>query len=190
MTGQDDAYYIDKVLKGDKSAYSYLVNHYSGMVYSISLKLLKNESDAEDLSQEVFVSAYRSLNTFKGNSKFSTWIYRITYNKAISQLRKKNLELTTDNEVFLENMGGTDQLHGFLSPEESAERLLGVAIKKLPENEQILIMLYYYEEQSIEEVSGILGISESNVKIKLFRIRKKLKELLAEMGSEQLVVFD
>jgi len=190
MTGQSDTYYIDNVLKGDKGAYSYLVNRYSGMVYSIALKFLNNETDAEDLSQDVFVSAYRSLASFKGNSKFSTWIYRITYNKAISQLRKKNPERLTDNEQFIEKQGGIDASSVLISDEESAERLLGEAIKQLPENEQILIMLHYFEDQSMEEISVISGMSVSNVKVKLFRIRKKLKELLSEAGREILIVFD
>lgn len=190
MTEQLDKYYIEKVLQGDKGAYSYLVNCYSGMVYSIALKLLKNETEAEDLSQEVFVSAYCSLKTYKGNSKFSTWIYRITYNKAISQLRKKNYVIPTDDDVFLENIGGIEHANGNFPTELTAEKILGNAINQLPENDQILIMLYYYENQSTEEISIILGISASNVKIKLFRIRKRLKELLDKVGNEMLVAFD
>jgi len=190
MTEQSDIYYIDKVLKGDRGAYSYLVNRYSGMVFSMALKLLKNETEAEDLSQEVFVSAFRSLASFKGNAKFSTWIYRITYNKAITQLRKKSPEWSTDNELLLEKNGGVEFDSNLLSQEESAERLLGAAIKQLPENEQILIMLHYFEDQSMEEISVISGISVSNVKVKLFRIRKKLKELLVQAGCETLVGFD
>jgi RNA polymerase sigma factor (sigma-70 family) len=190
MSGQSDTYYINKVLSGDKGAFSYLVNRYSTMVFSMALKLLKNETDAEDLSQEVFVSAYRSLASFKGNSKFSTWIYRIAYNKAISQLRKKSPEQSTDNEVFIENQGGVDYSSELYRDEENAERLLGEAIKQLPDNEQILVMLHYYEDQSMEEISLISGMSVSNVKVKFFRIRKKLKELLSEAGREILIVFD
>jgi len=187
MTEQSDIYYIRNVLKGDKGAYSYLVNRYSGMVFSMALKLLKNETEAEDLSQEVFVSAFRSLASFKGNAKFSTWIYRITYNKAISQLRKKSPERATDNELLLEKNGGIEFDSNLLSQEESVERLLGEAIKQLPESEQILIMLHYFEDQSMEEISVISGISVSNVKVKLYRIRKKLKELLEKAGCETLV---
>lgn len=190
MTEQSDTYYINKVLSGDKGAYSYLVNRYSDMVYSIAVKLLKNESNAEDLSQDVFVSAYQSLTSYKGNAKFSTWLYRITYNKAISELRKKNYVLATDNEVFLEKQGGIDTSNHYYSQEENVERCLGKAITQLTENDQIIITLYYYKDQSVEDISTILGISSANVKIKLFRIRKKLKELLDEVGNEMLVVFD
>jgi RNA polymerase sigma-70 factor (ECF subfamily) len=190
MAEENDIFYIERVLKGDKGAYSYLVNRYSGMVYSMAFRLLKSDVEAEDLSQEVFVSAFRSLAGFKRSAKFSTWIYRITYNKAISQLRKKRSELSTDNEVFLETLGGVDRSDEILSQEEDTGKLLGEAIKQLPEGDQILIMLHYYEDQSMEEISIITGISVSNVKVKLFRIRKRLKEMLVQSGYEMLVCFD
>jgi RNA polymerase sigma-70 factor (ECF subfamily) len=184
MAEDNDIFYIERVLKGDKGAYSYLVNRYSGMVYSMALRLLKNDVEAEDLSQEVFVSAFRSLAGFKRSAKFSTWIYRITYNKAISQLRKKCSTLSTDNEVFLETLAGVDHSEEILIQEEDKEKLLGEAIKQLPEGDQILIMLHYYENQSMEDISTITGISVSNVKVKLFRIRKRLKEMLVQSGYE------
>jgi len=190
MAEESDIFYIERVLKGDKGAYSYLVNRYSGMVYSMAFRLLKSDVEAEDLSQEVFVSAFRSLAGFKRSAKFSTWIYRITYNKAISQLRKKRSELSTDNEVFLETRGGVDHSDEILSQEEDTGKLLGEAIKQLPEGDQILIMLHYYEDQSMEEISTITGISVANVKVKLFRIRKRLKEMLVQSGYELLVCFD
>jgi RNA polymerase sigma factor (sigma-70 family) len=189
MEQWNDSYYIESVRKGDVAAFSYLVEHYSGMVYSISLKILKNEADAEDLSQEVFISAYQSLGSFKGNSKFSTWLYRITYNMAISVLRKGSKEFYTENEIYLERKGGELEIGpGFHETEELVGNLQG-AIKQLPDDEQLLVMLFYYDGQTVDDIARITTLSVSNVKVKLHRIRKRLKELLSLSQPEKNTVF-
>jgi RNA polymerase sigma-70 factor (ECF subfamily) len=193
MVNLNDAYYIGKVLEGDKAAFSYLVNRYSEMVYSIAFKLLQNASDAEDLAQEVFISAYQSLKNYRGSSKFSTWLYRITFNKAISKLRKVKHEIPTDNEKHLEKSGGSDpdsyrgQVQE-LSDEEEKVKVLEKVISQLPDDDQLLIMLHYYDNQSIEDISNITGLSASNVKVKLYRIRKKLKEMI-ELIDKRILLF-
>jgi RNA polymerase sigma factor (sigma-70 family) len=195
MVNFNDSYYIGKVLQGEKAAYSYLVNRYSDMVYSIALKLLHNASDAEDIAQEVFISAFQSLKDYRGGSKFSTWLYRITYNKTISKLRKTKYEISTDNEKHLENWGGSDpdsyrgQVQG-LNDEETKVQVLEKVISQLPQDEQLLIMLHYYEDQSVEEISIITGFSASNVKVKLFRIRKKMKEMIEKIDKRILLLID
>jgi RNA polymerase sigma factor (sigma-70 family) len=199
MVNFNDAYYISKVLQGDKAAYSWLVNRYSEMVYSIAMKILGNTADAEDLAQEVFISAYQSLKDYRGSSKFSTWLYRITFNKAISQLRKTKHELITDNEKHLENWGGSDpdpyvyRDHGIvneLTDEEEKVKALEMVIKQLTVDEQLLIMLHYFEEQSVDEISIITRNSVSNVKVKLFRIRKKMKKMIEMIDKEILLLID
>jgi RNA polymerase sigma-70 factor (ECF subfamily) len=186
MIEKDDIFYIEQIRKGNAGAYAYLVNRYSNMVYSLVLKLLKNETDAEDLAQEVFIAAYGSLNSFKGNAKFSTWIYRIAYNKAISQLRKKNIEFSTENDLLLEN--NSEPI--FQSPqtdEEEKINLLQAYIRLLSDEEQLLIMLHYFENQSIEDISLVTGLTEANVKVKLFRTRKKLKDQLEKTTGELVI---
>jgi len=176
--------HINRVLKGDKVAFSYLVNTYEDMVYSLAFRMLRNETDAEDLAQEVFIEVYRSLAQFRGKSKFSTWIYRITYNKAITLLRKNRPEISSDSEVFLEKKGGSDNLEHGLSRDEETIASLQTALKYLTEDEQVMIMLHYYEGQTIEDIASVMQISPSNVKIKLFRARKKLKEKIENMNVE------
>ena len=176
MTNRDDLYYIDLVKHGDTAAYSYLVERYKDMVYSIAVKMLHNETEAEDLSQEVFIVVYKTLTKFKGDSKFSTWLYRVTYNKAISKLRKSNRVTITENDTFLENHLDTDELKIELTDKEENIEELQKALKKLSKEEQLLIMLHYFENQSIEEIAQVTMFSESNVKVKLFRVRKKLKD--------------
>lgn len=90
MERKDDIWYIERVLKGDTQYFSHLVEKYKDIVYSIAIKVLRNREDAEEMAQESFVKAYKSLHTFKGTAKFSTWLYRITYNNCISEVRKKS----------------------------------------------------------------------------------------------------
>ncbi|WP_205461865.1 RNA polymerase sigma factor [Mangrovibacterium lignilyticum] len=185
MSKMDDHYYIAKVLEGDTASFSYLVEHYQDMVYGLALKMLRNEEDAEEMAQDSFVKAYRSLNSYKKKAKFSTWLYSITYNGCISLLRRRKLEvrsmdeqqLSDRDEIWLNNqLAEMDKVF--------VEKKLNEAIAKLPELEQILITLYYYEDQKVEEISQITGLSESNVKVKIHRARKKMYELLYQTWQE------
>lgn len=189
MNDRDDLYYIDLVRNGDTAAYSFLVERYSEMVYSIALKMLRSPIDAEDLAQEIFITAFKSLDKFKGNARFSTWIYRITYNKAVSILRRSKKVTITENERYLENHGEAEHQMMGLSDEEETIKELRVAIEELPDEEQVLIMLYYFEEQSVEDISRITSLSAANVKVKLFRTRKKLKSLFESRNPDLIPVF-
>jgi RNA polymerase sigma factor (sigma-70 family) len=199
MVNLNDAYYIEKVLQGNHAAFSYLVNRYSDMVYSIALKILNNTSDAEDLAQEVFISVYQSLKDYRGSSKFSTWLYRITYNKAISKLRKPKHEISAIKDRVLKDFEGDDTnpdvyrdngLVQEFNDEEEKIQVLEKVIHQLPVDEQLLIMLHYFEEQSVNEISTITKMSASNVKVKLFRIRKKMKEMIELIDKEILLLID
>lgn len=189
MHGMDDSYYIERVLAGETPAFSYLVERYQDMVYGLAYKMLHNAEDAEELAQDSFVKAYRSLASYRQKSKFSTWIYRITYNSCISLMRKRKLEvrsldeqnLTEKDEIRLnEQLGELDKA--------MLERLLHEAMNKLPELEQVLIQLFYFEDQKVEEISQITGLTESNVKVKIHRARKKMYDLLHQNLQEE--VFD
>lgn len=183
MIDRDDTYYIDLVLSGDTAAFSYLVERYGDMVYSLALKMLNNEADAEDLTQEVFITTYKSLDQFRGKAKFSTWIYRITYNKAISKLRKTSWITLSDIEKAANYIISNDDEQATFTSGEEQLRQLEAAVQALPDDEQVLIMLYYYENESVEAIASIISLSEANVKVKLFRIRKKLKEVLEKQNS-------
>ncbi|WP_372776847.1 RNA polymerase sigma factor [Mangrovibacterium sp.] len=187
MSVIDDQYYIAKVLEGDASAFSYLVEKYQDMVYGLALKMLRNAEDAEELAQDSFVKAYRSLSSYKQKSKFSTWLYRITYNGSISILRKRRLEVRSMDEQRLSNRDEEWLMNQMVDMDkELIEKSLNEALSKLPEMEQILITLYYYEDQKVEEISHITGLSESNVKVKIHRARKKMYDLLHESWQEDI----
>ena len=175
MNFQSDNFYIDKVLDDDVNAYASLVDKHKNMVFTIALKIVRNREDAEEIAQDVFVKAYQSLASFKKESKFSTWLYRIVYNAAISKTRKKNIETTNINYDIVENYS-EDDINDNLNRLDNNEQktIINTVLKKLNQEDHLLVTLYYFEEKSIDEISEIVNISQSNVKVKLFRIRKKL----------------
>ncbi len=182
-----EQFYIDKVLAGEPEAFSFLVNAYKNMAFTLALKLVKNREDAEELSQDSFVKAYQKLNTFKGDSKFSTWLYSIVYRNCISFLRKKKLDFTDLNSVsfkIAEDSQANDPIN-ILKLEEQ-KLYVQKAIDKLPEIDAFLVTLFYLNESSVEEIEEITGLSNSNVKTKLFRVRKKLQESLKDILKDEM----
>ncbi|HEY3371851.1 MAG TPA: RNA polymerase sigma factor [Prolixibacteraceae bacterium] len=187
MNKTDDIVYIEAVKKGDVAAFSFLVERYQNMIYSLALKLLKNGEDAEEMAQDTFIKAFEKLNTYEGKSKFSTWLYSITYNGCISELRKRKIQFSS-----LEDQRFSDhdemKMHDYFSEtkKEDQERYLNLALSKLPEDDQVLVTLYYYDNQSMDEISLITGLTVSNIKVKIHRARKKMYELLHEMLHEEI----
>lgn len=182
MQNKDDWYYIKRVLDGDPDAFAPLVERYKVMVYNISLKVLKRPEDAEEVAQDSFIKAYRSLKSFKGDAKFSTWLYRIAWNSSVSYLRsKKRREI--DGNAFQYKIGDFDHADDAeMDDEEQKIVILKKATDSLPADEQLIITLYYYRETGIDEIARIMNLSASNVKVKLFRTRKKLRELVEKRG--------
>lgn len=187
MNKTEDLYYIEAVRKGNVQAFSYLVEKYQKLVYTLALKLLKRPEDAEELAQDTFIKAYQKLDSYEGKSKFSTWLYSITYNAGISELRKRRIEFKS-----LEDQKFSDQdemkMHDYYSEtkKEDQEKYLNLALGKLPEDDQVLVTLYYYENQSMDDISEITGLTVSNIKVKIHRARKKMYSLLHEMLNEEV----
>ena len=175
---------ITMVQKGNTNAFSFLVNKYQDIVFSIALKVLKNREDAEEMAQESFIKAFRSLNSFQGKAKFSTWLYSITYNTCITHTRKKKPVTSQIENLPLSDEESEESFAEF--PEESKARCLEAALKQLPEEEYTMMVLYYYEDQSVEDLCHVTGLTESNVKVKLFRARKKLHALMTEMLKKEI----
>lgn len=179
MENKTDTIYIHRILSGDTGAFSCLVEKYQNMVYTLAYKILGNKEDAEDAAQEIFVKCYRALNRYNGQAAFATWLYKITYNHAIDILKKSNrkwhiIEWKNDLEP------GMIKPHSFDEKIDLKEiqLLLKEAIHRLPAYDQVIVTLYYYEDLPLKEIAEIIGIRENNVKIKLYRIRSKLLELL------------
>lgn len=169
---------IQMVLQGNQHAYAILVERYSRFVYTLALRLLSNVEDAEESTQDVFIKAYKSLSTYKADSKFSTWLYTITRNTCISRTRTNKQLLVSKDEEQLNLLGGFADSTMQLQERASKKQLLNKAIQLLPADEAQVITLFYIHEQTMDEISAILDITNSNAKVRLFRARKKLKEIL------------
>ena len=187
MVYDQDNHYLDRVLAGDAAAFAFLVDKYRRMAFTIALKVVKRREDAEEVAQDAFVKVYRSLPTFQRTSKFSTWLYRIVTNEAISRTRRKTLEVSPVDDFITENHGGDAGIGGLeaLRREQRSE-WIKKAMDTLPEDTALVVMLFYIEEQSIEEISQITGITEENIKVRLHRGRKKLSSELERMLRDEL----
>ena len=175
MKEQDDIYHVQRVLAGNTADFAVLVNRHKDLAFNIALKIVRFREDAEEIAQDAFVKAYQSLRSFKGDSKFSTWLYRIVYNTAISHTRKKHMEVAGLDERVLSDTTEDDIIENLDRLDSDIQaQLVNQAIDRLPPDESALVTLFYMEENSIEDISHITGLSVSNVKVKLFRIRKKL----------------
>jgi len=184
MEQKNDSWYVERVLKGDTQYFSYFVEKYKDIVFSIAMKVLRNREDAEEMAQESFIKAFKSLHTFKGEAKFSTWLYRITYNNCISEVRKKKIKFVSADDVQISDEPEEMNLDGI--PAENRAKYVKAALEKLPEDEYMLILLYYFDDKSVEEIGEITKMTESNGKVKLFRARKKLYAILNDMLKEEI----
>ena len=182
MKFQEDSHYIERVINGDVSAYSSLVEKHKNLVFSIAVKILNNREDAEEIAQDTFLKAYASLKSFEKKSKFSTWLYRIAYNGAISKKRKKKMDAVEIDDHIMFNYS-TDEISSNVHQINESEQiqLIDKALLTLPPDDNLLISLFYKSEHSVEDISYITGLTQSNVKVKLHRIRKKLYESIQEM---------
>ena len=190
MTTTNDQDLIAKVLDGDTNAFSVLVNRYKDLVFSLALKMLKNREEAEEISQDAFIKVYKSLHKFKGDSKFSTWIYKVVYNSCLDRLKqyKKNYALVPIDE-FNENQVKTlDNAFDALVSQDR-KNAIQACLNKLPSEDSFLLTLYYFEEQSLEEISKIVGLTANNVKVKLFRSRKKLATILKQQLEPEMISY-
>ncbi|MBE0646375.1 MAG: sigma-70 family RNA polymerase sigma factor [Bacteroidales bacterium] len=189
MKNHDDNFYIDLVLGGDSSAFAGLVARHKNMVFSIVLKILQNREDAEEIAQDVFLKAFESLGSFEKKSKFSTWLYRIAYNAAITKTRKKRVEFVGIDDRIISNYTEDEiQEHVGRFDADEQKRIIDKALKRLPEEDNLLITLFYKAENSVEEISAITRLTESNVKVRLHRIRKKLYGEISEMMNCRMAV--
>jgi len=188
QAGTPDKEIISRVLKGDQRSYELLVTRYQSFVFTIALRYTKNREDAEELSQNAFVKAYRSLNDYRGDAKFSTWLYTIVTSLCLTFLRKKKLTIhSIDQEGVFELADHHEStMRADMVEEKSKVKMVNDAIAMLPEDDARLLLLFYKAEQSLDEIGLILGIQPNNAKVKLHRARQKLKEKMQERFAVEL----
>jgi RNA polymerase sigma-70 factor, ECF subfamily len=170
---------IQSILDGNTQAFSVLLKRYQRPIHSLIRQIVSNREDAEELTQDVFIKAFRKLDSFKGGSTLSTWLYRIAWNTAISETRKKRLVYPEFDENQFANLPD-ETVDEVLEKENDELQLqrLEKAIDRLNPEEKALISLYYSESKSLTEVALILNLSADNAKVKLHRTRKKIVLLL------------
>jgi RNA polymerase sigma-70 factor (ECF subfamily) len=187
-TGLGDNEIISRVLKGEQNAYAELVNRYQAYVFTLVLRMIKSREDAEEVAQDVFVKAYRSLADFRGESKFSTWLYTIANTTSITFLRKKKLDVhSLDNEKVFEAADNKDSgFRAILVEQKSRINMVNQAIALLSPDDAEIITLFYKAEQNLEEISKILRLETNTVKVRLHRARTRLKEKMEKNFSEEV----
>jgi RNA polymerase sigma-70 factor (ECF subfamily) len=155
--------------------YSIIINKYKDLAFNIALKITKNEQDAEEIVQDSFVKAFRGLNNFKNESRFSTWFYRIVYNTAISSIRyRKHIDIEIDDN--LTDTLESNQIECAVKnlDEYDRKQLINGALAKLNAIDYTVLSLYYYEDLSLNEISKIVEKKENYLKVILQRARLKL----------------
>jgi len=187
-TGLNDNEIISKVLSGDYAAFAALVNRYQNYVFTLTLRMVKNREDAEEVAQDVFIKAYKYLADFRGASKFTTWLYTIVNNSCISFLRKKKLDIhSLDNEKVFEMADNQDSgMRANLVEQKSKLAMVNDAIGLLNPDDAQIITLFYKAEQSLEETAQVLGIEVNAAKVRLFRARTRLKEKMETYYAEEV----
>ena len=188
MGKETDGYLVEKVLAGNKIAFAVLVDRYKDMVFTLAISLLRNRQEAEEAAQDTFPKAYKALPKFQNKSKFPTWIYRIVYNECISRLRKKKKNLISMEDLsYGELSDSVEEMEPEWVKKEERKRKLFEALSNLKDEEKTILMLYYFENCKVDEISKITSLSNENVKTKLFRSRKKLYSILTEVKKKELI---
>ncbi|MBC7905040.1 MAG: sigma-70 family RNA polymerase sigma factor [Gemmatimonadaceae bacterium] len=188
QNGLNDNEIIAEILRGNQQAYAELVKRYQNFVFTICLRYTPIREDAEEISQDIFVKAYRNLADFRGESKFSTWLYTIVNTSCISFLRKKRLDTHSldDERVFAvaDNIDGGMRANQV--EQKSRHAMVNEAIKLLGPDDAKVITLFYKAEQSLEEIGRIMGMEPNTVKVKLHRARTRLKEKMEKHFTQEV----
>ncbi|MBE2229121.1 MAG: sigma-70 family RNA polymerase sigma factor [Chitinophagaceae bacterium] len=188
LAGNNDNELISKVLRGDQQAYAGLVERYQAYVFTLALRMVKNREEAEELSQDVFIKAYKYLADFRGESRFSTWLYTIVHNTCLSFLRKKKPDTRSLDEEHNFNLADNREtsFRADLVEQKSRQAMVNQAISQLGADDAGIITLFYKSEQSLEEIARILGIEINTAKVRLHRARQRLKEVMETRFTEEV----
>lgn len=184
----NDQVYINKIIDGDTNAFSVLVDRYKDLVYTLSLRMMKNREEAEEVAQDTFIKMYKSLNKFKGDSKFSTWVYRVAYNTCLDRLKKnKRTQQTVAIDEYTEHQVKT--IDNALDKIEAKERKMVIqqCLEQLSSDDSFILTLFYFEELSLDEIAKIVGLKPNNVKVKLHRSRKRLATILKDQLDNEII---
>ncbi len=186
----DDHRLITNCLKGDAAAFGELVRRYQERVYHTAYRLIGNAEDAQDVAQETFINAYQSLDGFKGNASFFTWLYRIAVNTAISHKRKRRLALVRmdggqNGQTASEPADASETSRpGHALEQAEEESRVRRALDRLSPEHRAVLMLKEMEDQKYEEIAEVLNVPVGTVRSRLHRARMELREILEQDATE------
>ena len=185
---ETDLALITAVLAGQTDQYAVLVKRHQRFVFTLAMRFAKNREDAEEIAQDCFVKAYRALGTFKQTSKFTTWLYTITYTTAMTFLRKRRLDTSSinDEEHVLQIANSGTAFDANMVERKSTYAYLNQAIELLLPDDAAIITLFYKGEQSLEEIGIALNMEANTVKVKLHRARLRLKDKLQYLLKDEV----
>ena len=185
---KSDEYYIDKVLKGDDGKFSILIDRYKDLIFTLCYRIIKDKENAEEAAQDTFLKTYKSLAKFKGESKFSSWIYRIAYNTSLDKLKQLKRQITTISTVDVNelNIGNIESTLDILESIELKDQIKS-SIKKLNSEDAFILTLYYYDDLSMQEIAKITGHKANSIKVKIHRSRQKLMVILKKQLPKEII---
>lgn len=188
MTTNDEHIIINQIIEGDTKAFVELVNRYKDLVFTLAIRMLKHREEAEEVSQDTFIKAYKSLAKFKGDSKFSTWIYKVAYNTCLDRIKKNKRQF---NEVAIDefterHIKTIDNALDTMEKDEQ-QKTIQECLQLLPSEDSFLLTLFYFEDLSLDDMSKIVGIESNTIKVKLFRSRKKLATILKQKLEPEII---
>ncbi|MGB1248446.1 MAG: RNA polymerase sigma factor [Chitinophagales bacterium] len=182
-----EAEILEKVKNGNAGAFAYLVNRYKNPAFSLALKMLKNHHDAEEVVQDAFVKAYKNIKGFEGKAAFSTWLYKIVYRTCLNKLGRKKYDTEeADDEKASHQVAFSQQEQFSDMAFETRKKYIKLAMESLGETDYVLLNLYYWNENKIDEISEITGLKSSAVKVRLMRARKKMYVELERLLADEL----
>jgi RNA polymerase sigma factor (sigma-70 family) len=191
MDYKGDIFYIEQVLNGKINAFSYLIDRHKDRAFNLALRISGNREEAEEIAQDAFLKAFKALGRFKMKSSFDTWLYRIVYNTAISlvRTRKKGIlsldEFPADAVDFM-----TYNSDEYAAESEYRNSLVNFALQKIGEEDRAIISMYYYDELDTAEISEITGISKANIKVRLFRARQRMIEIIEKARRKNIIYYE
>jgi len=177
----DDLKLIDRILAGEQNVYAQLVERHKNYAFTIAMRILQSRPDAEEAAQDAFVKAYHNLARFNREAKFSTWLYRIVFNTAVSYRRKQKKELQSIENTIV----AYDQDSEKMLEKKDKSRFLQMGLAKLNEADRVAITLFYLKEMSLEEIGNITGMMPNTVKVRIHRARLRLAEEMKNILSHE-----
>lgn len=174
---------IDRIIAGEQQLYADLVNRHKSYAFTIALKILNNRPEAEEAAQDAFVKAFHHLRNFKKDAKFSTWLYRIVFNTAVSAKRKQKGTFQSIENSIVEY---SQEAEGILERNDK-RKYLGLAMQKLNEADKLAITLFYLQEFSLDEIADITGMQSNTVKVRIHRARQRLADELTRILKNEAI---